>query len=180
MEDNEENMETTAESVENIEKSNVEEKKKEEAKTFTRDEVNKMINAEKQKAKEEALKEVEAKKAEAEKLAKMDEEQKKSYELQQALERAEKAEKILNARDLETETIRQAREKDINLGYIDTIDFTKETADSIRLKLETFKKIQDAEKERIISEYSKEPAPQTGEKVTQNLSGYEKFIQNKK
>ena len=78
MEDNEEkkDMETTAESVEKDETSKVEDTKKEE-KTFTRDEVNKMIFAEKQKERQAVLNEVEAKKAEADKLAKMDEAQKK-------------------------------------------------------------------------------------------------------
>ena len=73
MEGNEEvktNMESTAESVEKVETSNVEENKE---KTFTRDEVNKMINAEKQKERQAILEEMEAKKAEADKLAKMDE-----------------------------------------------------------------------------------------------------------
>lgn len=76
MENNEEektNMESTAESVENVETSKVEENKE---KTYTRDEVNKMINAEKQKQRQAILEEMEAKKAEADKLAKMDEDQK--------------------------------------------------------------------------------------------------------
>ena len=54
-------MESTAESVEKVETSKVEENKE---KTFTRDEVNKMINAEKQKQRQSILEEMEAKKAE--------------------------------------------------------------------------------------------------------------------
>ena len=78
MENNEEiknNMESTAESVEKVETSKVEENKE---KTFTRDEVNKMINAEKQKQKQAILEEMEAKKEEADKIAKMEEDKKKS------------------------------------------------------------------------------------------------------
>ena len=55
MENNEEtkrDMESTAESVEKVETSKVEENKE---KTFTRDEVNKMINAEKQKQRQAIL-----------------------------------------------------------------------------------------------------------------------------
>lgn len=183
MEDNEEvkeNVESTAESVEKVKESKVEELKKEE-KLFTRDELNKILNAEKQKERENVLKELEVKKAEAEKLAQMDENQKKDYQLQEALKRATEAEKKLSARDLEAETLKQAGEKGISLELIKTIDFERETAESIAKKLEIFEKSLKKEKEKIISEYSKEPAPQTGDKVdTSNLSGYEKFLKNMK
>jgi hypothetical protein len=167
MENNEEtktNMESTAESVEKVETSKVEENKE---KTFTRDEVNKMINAEKQKERQAILEEMEAKKAEADKLAKMDEDQKKSYELEQERARANKAENELNAYRLKDETIRQASQRGISLGYIETIDFSRETAESINSKLDIFEKVSKADREKAISEYSKEPAPQTGERVTQ-------------
>lgn len=181
MENNEEvkeNVESTAESVEKVKESKVEEPKKEE-KLFTRDELNKILNAEKQKERENVLKELEVKKEEAEKLAQMDENQKKDYQLQEALKRATEAEKKLSARDLEAETLKQAGEKGISLELIKTIDFEKETAESIAKKLEIFEKSLKKEKEKIISEYSKEPAPQTGDKVdTSNLSGYEKFLKN--
>ena len=157
-------MESTADSVEKVEPSNFEENKE---KTYTRDEVNKMINAEKQKERQAMLEEMEAKKAEADKLAKMDEDQKKSYELEQERARANKAENELNAYRLKDETIRQANQRGISLGYIDTIDFSRETAESINSKLDIFEKVSKADREKAISEYSKEPAPQTGERVTQ-------------
>ncbi len=167
MENNEEektNMESTAESVEKVETSKAEENKE---KTFTRDEVNKMINAEKQKERQAILEEMEAKKAEADKLAKMDEDQKKSYELEQERARANKAENELNAYRLKDETIRQASQRGISLGYIETIDFSRETAESINSKLDIFERVSKADREKAINEYSKEPAPQTGERVTQ-------------
>lgn len=105
------------------------------------------------------------KKEEAEKLAQMDENQKKDYQLQEALKRANEAEKRLSARDLEAETLKQAGEKGISLELIKTIDFERETAESIAKKLEIFEKSLKKEKEKIISEYSKEPAPQTGERI---------------
>lgn len=109
--------------------------------------------------------ETRTKKEEAEKLAQMDENQKKDYQLQEALKRATEAEKRLSARDLEAETLKQAGEKGISLELIKTIDFEKETAESIAKKLEIFEKSLKKEKEKIISEYSKEPAPQTGERI---------------
>lgn len=181
MEDNEKDLESTAENVEKNVETPKEEVKKEE-KTFTRDEVNKMINAEKQKERQAILEEIEAKKAEADKLAKMDEDQKKSYELEQERARANKAENELNAYRLKDETIRQASQRNISLGYIETIDFSKETAESIKTKLDIFEKVSNADKEKAISEYSKEPSPRTGDSVNgqENLSGYEKFLKNTK
>jgi hypothetical protein len=163
-EETKKDMVPTTENEEKIETSNVEENKE---KTFTRDEVNKMINAEKQKERQAILEEMEAKKAEADKLAKMDEDQKKSYELEQERARANKAENELNAYRLKDETIRQASQRGISLGYIETIDFSRETAESINSKLDIFEKVSKADREKAISEYSKEPAPQTGERVTQ-------------
>ncbi len=144
-----------------VETSKVEEK------TFTRDEVNKMINAEKLKERESIVKEYESKKQEAEKLAKMDEEQKRSYETEQATQRAIKAEKELQAYKLKDETIRQANSKGIDIDLIDTLDFEKETAESINKKLEIFEKIVKKEREKAIEQYSREPAPKTGEGVYQ-------------
>lgn len=173
-------MENPAESGDKeVETPKVEEPKKEEEKTFTRDEVNKMINAEKQKERQAVLKELEVQKAEADKLAKMDEDQKRSYELQQANARASKAESELNAYRLKDETIRQASQRGISIEYLDTIDFSRETAESINTKLDIFEKTSKADREKAISEYSKEPPPETGDKVdTENLSGYEKFLKN--
>ena len=182
MEDNEKvkDMETTTESVEKDVETPKEEKKE---KTYTRDELNVIINAEKKKARQEALSEMEQKqkekKAEADRLAKMDEDQKKDYQLQEAIKRAEEAEKKLTARDLETETLKQANDKGIPLDLIKTIDFEKETAESISDKLDIFEKTAKSERERIINEYSKEDAPQTGdrphEKGLNELKTYEEF-----
>jgi len=168
MENNEENktMETTAESVETVEiSSKVEAPKKEEEKFFTRDEVNKMINAEKAKERQSVINEYETKKAEAEKLAKMDEEQKKNYEIAQWKERAEKAEKLNAISQLKSETIKQATEKGISLEFINTINFEFETAETIKSKLEILEKAVKKEREIAINEYSKEDAPQTGDRV---------------
>lgn len=183
MENNEETKKDleigAAENVPEVEKS--QEEKKEEIKTFTRDEVNKMINAEKQKEREAILKELEAKKAEADKLAKMDEDQKRTYEIEQERARANKAESELNAYRLKDETIRQASQRGISLEYLQTIDFSRETAESINTKLDIFERTSKADKEKAINEYSKETPPQTGDKVdTIPKSGFEEFMKNYK
>lgn len=151
----------SAENEPKVETSKVEEK------TFTRDEVNKMINAERLKERESIVKEYEAKKQEDEKLAKMNEDQKKTYEIEQATQRAIKAERELQAYKLKDETIRQANDKGIDIELINTIYFDKETAESVNKKLEIFEKVTRKEREKAIEQYSTEPAPQTGERVYQ-------------
>lgn len=108
--------------------------------------------------------------AEAERLAKMDEDQKRNYELEQEKARANKAESELNAYKLKDETIRQASGRGISIAYLETIDFSKENAESINRKLDIFERTSKADREKAISEYSKEIPPQTGDyKGTQKL-----------
>ena len=106
------------------------------------------------------------KQAEAERLAKMDEDQKRNYALEQEKARANKAESELNAYKLKTETIRQASQRGISIEYLETIDFSRENADSINKKLDIFERTSKLDKEKAISEYSKEPPPKTGEMGT--------------
>lgn len=103
--------------------------------------------------------------AEADKLAKMDEDQKRNYELEQWKSRAEKAEKQNAISELKSETIRQASEKGISLEFVSTLNFEYETAETIKSKLETLEKAVKKERETAINEYSKEPPPQTGDRV---------------
>lgn len=181
-----ESMVSTAENVEK-EQTSIEEKEGAKAtpvvdvpKTYTRDEVNKMLNAERAKEREAVLREVEARKAEAEKLAKMDEVQKKDYELEQFKQRAIDAENKLNAFELKDEAVRQASEKGVDLELMQTLDYTKETAESISKKIEIFARSMRKTHEKAIEEYSKEPTPQVGDHnpTTKSLSdckSYEDF-----
>lgn len=132
-------------------------------KTYTRDEVNKMLNAERTKEREAVLREVEARKAEAEKLAKMDEDQKKSYEYEKVSKERDSAVSELNAYKLKDEAIKQAREKGVDIALMDTLDYTKETAESINAKIDIFSNASKKIYENAISEYSKEPTPQVGD-----------------
>lgn len=143
-----------------------EEKQEKVDKTYTRDDLNNILNAERKKAKEEAkkelLEEMKNKKAEADKLAQMDETQKLKYQFDTEKQRADSAEAKLNAFMLKDETIKQASEKGIPLAYLDLIDFSKETADSIKSKLDSLEKTVKSEREKVITEFSKENPPQTG------------------
>lgn len=180
----EKSMVSTTENVENETSTEVKAESEptqvETPKTYTRDEVNKMLNAERTKEREAVLREVEARKVEAERLAKMDEDQKKSYEIEQANKRALTAESELNAYRLKDEAIKQASEKGVDLDLMQTLDYTKETAESITQKIEIFSNASKKIHEKAISEYSKEPTPQVGDNIRtdENKTGYEKFEEN--
>lgn len=141
--------------------------KEKDEKVYRRDDLNKILNAERIKAKEEAkkelLEEMKNKKAEADKLAQMDETQKMQYQIDTATERANKAEAELSAFKLKDETVKQANEKGIPIAYLELIDFSKETADSIKAKLDSLEKTVKLEREKVITEFSKENPPQTGD-----------------
>lgn len=155
------------------------EAQKKEEKTYTRDEVERIKAAERASVRAELKKEQEAKEAEAQKLAKMDEEQKSSYAIAQANKRAETAESELNAYKLKDEAIKQATEKGVDLDLMQTLDYTKETAESITEKIEIFANTSKKIHERAISEYSKEETPQSGEpikeKTLEECKSYEDF-----
>ena len=132
------------------------------------------------KAKSKWEAEIQSKQAESEKLAQMDENQKKSYEYEKVSKERDSAVSELNAYKLKDEAIKQAREKGVDLGLMETIDYSKETAESINSKIDIFSNASKKIYENAISEYSKEPTPQTGDRrsSTKTLSeckSYEDF-----
>ncbi len=146
-------------------------------KMFTQAELNSLLKKEKEKERERVMLEYQAKQDEANRLAKMDEDQKRTYELEQANKRALTAESELNAYKLKDEAIKQASAKGVDLELMQTLDYSKETAESISKKIEIFERTSKKIHENAISEYSKEPTPQTGDSINldSNKTGYEKF-----
>ena len=125
-------------------------------KTFTRDEVNKMISAEKDKIR----KELEAEKTEAERLAKLSSEERTQEEIRKLTDRANSAEAKLNAYELKEQTIRS--NADIPVELINLIDFSKDnTAELVKDKLEIIKQVYKKAVETGINESLKEKTPVT-------------------
>lgn len=179
----EEDKDNGTPTTEKEENKQAQEPVKKEEKTYTRDELEKIKAQEREATRKAILKELEEKqkleKAEAERLAKMDEEQKKSYEVDKVTKERDSAISELNAYKLKEEATKQAREKGVDLDLMDTIDYTKETAESVKSKIDIFANTSKKISERAISEYSKEPTPQTGDKINpnDNKTGYEKFAE---
>lgn len=149
----EQEVQKTVETVDNPVETKKEEKKE---KTFTRDEVNKMISAEKDKIR----KELEAEKTEAERLAKLSSEERLKEEMNNYKTRAEKSEAMLNAYQLKDQTIKD--NSDMPVDLINLIDFNKyNTAEQVREQLEVIKTVYKKAVETGVNESLKEKTPVT-------------------
>lgn len=128
-------------------------------KTYTRDELNKIISAEKEKVKAELIKEAENQRTEAEKLAKMNAEEKHKYELDKANQEKNEALAKLNAYELKDTATKIAREKGLDITLLDIIDYSKETADSVKTKIEDISSIFNKAVEDGINKKLQEKSP---------------------
>ncbi len=153
-----------------------EEPKKEE-KTYSRDEVNKMISAEREKIKAEIKKQADEEKTEAEKLAKMDADEKHKYELEK--ERKEKNDALskLNAYELKDQATKMATEKEMDVSLLDLIDYSNETAETVKTKLETIDSVVKKAVEKGITERLREKSPR---QVSNPISNSDKSYLDKK
>lgn len=149
--------ETEQVAEETTKKAPVEENQKE--KMYSRSEVNKMMNAEKDKIRNELLQEFESKKSEAEKLAKMDAEQKLNYELEQSKKENENLKSQLNSMTLRTQANTYANEKGLPLGYIEDFDYAKETAETVKEKIDKLVKLRSDDLDGMLKDKLKQSSP---------------------
>lgn len=186
MKDNE-NMasSTETEQVEGntTEKSSINEETQKE-KMFSRNEVNKMLSAERNKIKNELLQEYETKKSEAEKLAKMDAEQKLNYELDLKTKENEDLKNQLNSLNLRTQANTYASEKGLPIGYIEDFDFAKETADSVKEKIDKLIKVRSNDLDGYLKDKLKQPSPkavgENGTPADPYIQGFKSYMKSSK
>ena len=97
-----------------------------------------------------------------------------------AAERENERNKVLNeVQQQKDEAIKQASEKGVPISIINTLNYKNETAESIKEKIEIYAKEIQGIKTNVISEFSKEEAPQTGDNNRkEEKTGYEKFAEN--
>lgn len=185
-EDGTDSMVTTTENVEadasTEESTPATEEKKE--RVYSRSEVNKMLNAERNKVRAEVLQEAETKKTEAEKLAKMDAEQKLNYELEKTRAEAETYKNQVNALTLSKEATSYATEKGLPIGYIEDFDFAKETAESVKDKIDKLVELRSKDLSNYLNDKLKQPVPkavETTKAITDPyLQGFQNYMKNKK
>lgn len=114
---------------------------------------------------------LEAQKTEAEKLAQMDAEQKIQYELEKAKSEKEALQSQLNAINLYKTASEIATDKEVPIGYLDLIDFSKETAETITGKIDKLQELRQRDLQSYLNSKLKQPTPQ--EKVeTKTIDPY--------
>lgn len=153
-------------------------------KMFSRNEVNKMLSAERNKIKEELFQEYESKKSEAEKLAKMDAEQKLNYELDLKTKENEVLKNEVNSLKLGTQATTYANEKGLPIGYIEDWDFAKETAESVKEKIDKLVKVRSADLDGYLKDKLKQPSPKavddSGKSSDPYLEGFKNYMKSSK
>lgn len=119
------------------------------------------------KAKWEA--EQEAKQSEAEKLAKMKDDERRNYELEQARKKQEEAELRLSAYELKEEAIKMANipETQVDVSLLNLIDFKSIKAEQVEPTIKNIKKVFDSAVENEVNKRLKETTPKT---VNANIS----------
>lgn len=113
------------------------------------------------KAKWEA--EQEAKQSEAEKLAKMKDDERRNYELEQARKKQEEAELKLSAYELKEEAIKMANvpETQVDVSLLNLIDFRSIKAEQVETTIKNIKRVFDSAVETEVNKRLKETTPKT-------------------
>lgn len=113
------------------------------------------------KAKWEA--EQEAKQSEAEKLARMKDDERRNYELEQARKKQEEAELRLSAYELKEEAIKMANipETQVDVSLLNLIDFRSIKAEQVEPTIKNIKKVFDSAVENEVNKRLKETTPKT-------------------
>lgn len=114
---------------------------------------------------------IEAERSEAEKLAQMDATQKSEYESQKMKDRIAELESQINASNLYKTASGIATEKGLPQGYLDLIDFTKETAETIGNKIDTLVELRQSDIQSYLNNKLKQPTP-VEKKAEQTIDPY--------
>lgn len=106
--------------------------------TFTQEELNDIIEGRLAKAKKAWDKELADKQSEAEKLAKMDADQKKTYEFEKKLKDLEKREAEITRRELKSQALEMLEQKNLPKSLVDLLNLTD--ADSCKASIDAVEK----------------------------------------
>ena len=98
--------------------------------------------------------------SEAEKLAQMSADQKIQYELEKAKAEKDELQSQLNAINLYKTASGIATEKGLPIGYLDLVDFTKESAETITAKIDKLQELREKDLETYLSSKLKQNTPQ--------------------
>lgn len=134
--------------------------------------VDKSLNTAKTKWENDYQEKLAKEKSEAEKLAKMDADQKIKYELNKVKTEKASLESELNAINLYKTASTIATEKGLPTGYLDLIDFGKESADTITDKINKLQEIRAKDLEAYLNSRLKQPTPIEKRTETKKIDPY--------
>jgi len=117
------------------------------------------LETEKANWEKEYTERLEREKSEAEKLARMSEEQKLKYQIDELKKQVADRDSRLNASQLKDETSKILIEKGIPSSYLTMFDFTKETADTINSKVEMLSNIRSQDIQDSLNKSLKQESP---------------------
>ena len=117
------------------------------------------LENEKVKWEKEFTERLEKEKSEAEKLARMSEEQKLKYQIDQLQKEIADRDSKLNASQLKDATSKILIDKGIPNSYLEMFDFTKETAETINSKVEMLSNIRNQDLQNSLNNALKQNAP---------------------
>ena len=121
--------------------------------------VDKSLNTAKTNWKKDYDAKMEKERTEAEKLAKMDAEQKIQYELEKANNEKAELKSQLDAINLYKTASDIATERELPIGYLDLVDFTKETADTINSKIDKIVELRQKDLDNYLKTKLKQDTP---------------------
>lgn len=156
----EENVTTETKEQVDTQNETVEQPKQESERTFTRDDIAKMMTAERAKWEAEQADAIEKARSEGERLAKLSKDERAKEEEQKRLDAITERERLVAEKEMRIETQTLLVEKGLPLEFIDIVLAT--TAEEVKTNIDNLQTIFDSAVEKRVDERLTQKKPRTG------------------
>lgn len=156
----EENVTTETKEQVDTQNETVEQVKQENERTFTRDDIAKMMTAERAKWEAEQADAIEKARSEGERLAKLSKDERAKEEEQKRLDAITERERLVAEKEMRIETQTLLVEKGLPLEFIDIVLAT--TAEEVKTNIDNLQTIFDSAVEKRVDERLTQEKPRTG------------------
>ncbi|MCK1209290.1 DUF4355 domain-containing protein [Streptococcus uberis] len=156
----EENVTTETKEQVDTQSETVEQPKQESERTFTRDDIAKMMTAERAKWEAEQADAIEKARSEGERLAKLSKDERAKEEEQKRLDAITERERLVAEKEMRIETQTLLVEKGLPLEFIDIVLAT--TAEEVKTNIDNLQTIFDSAVEKRVDERLTQEKPRTG------------------
>ncbi|GAA5361376.1 DUF4355 domain-containing protein [Streptococcus uberis] len=156
----EENVTTETKEQVDTQNETVEQPKQESERTFTRDDIAKMMTAERAKWEAEQADAIEKARSEGERLAKLSKDERAKEEEQKRLDAITERERLVAEKEMRIETQTLLVEKGLPLEFIDIVLAT--TAEEVKTNIDILQTIFDSAVEKRVDERLTQEKPRTG------------------